>query len=59
MIPTLGLLIGAYCTVKMIDLIADKSKRGIVKAFASVAIVVIVICVLSLLSTGMTTGLTK
>jgi hypothetical protein len=59
MIPTLGLLIGAYCTVKMIDLIADKGKRGVVKAFASVAIVVIVICVLSLLSTGMTTGLTK
>jgi branched-subunit amino acid transport protein len=55
MIPTIGLMIGAYIVVRMLSLILRKGERGepvVVKIFSALTIILTAICISDLLARG-------
>lgn len=52
MIPTIGVMIGFYIIARMIDLIFNREKAIIVKVFAVIAIIVDILCLVDLISSG-------
>lgn len=59
MIPTLGLMIGAYIFTRMFEVLVKGSKAGdmLTRILALLTMVIAVVCVLALMLTGVATGL--
>jgi len=59
MIPTLGLMIGAYIFTRMFEVLVKDSKLGdvIARILALLTMVIAVVCVLALMLTGVATSL--
>ena len=58
MIPVIGLMIGAYIVTRMISFLTRRGERNesvLVKVFAVITVLVVLICVVDLLSRGQPT----
>jgi len=52
MIPTIGILIAAYCIARLVEQLTRKDEPVVARVFAVIAMIAIGICALSLIVAG-------
>lgn len=52
MLPTIGVMVGAYIFTRMLELLLDKERESVVAVFAVITMIIVFFGVIGLISSG-------